>query len=138
MPSKIEEIFDLHEVTVGEAAGAALFGAFQPHTRSIWGVGLNVLDEREEWDLLSLECYYHTAAGLDYNGRMLYLFACQAPGGVIHQLPQNNVCQYLGQRVALLYPQYLTRGFFVHTGGPLVAGDRLAVTALYRMVRHER
>jgi hypothetical protein len=110
MPSKIEEIFDLHEVTVGEAAGAALFGAFQPHT----------------------------AAGLDYNGRMLYLFACQAPGGVIHQLPQNNVCQYLGQRVALLYPQYLTRGFFVHTGGPLVAGDRLAVTALYRMVRHER
>jgi hypothetical protein len=98
---------------------------------------LVVQDEREEWELLALECYHSTAAGLDYHGKIINLIALPQVGQTIHMLPQTTRCQYAGHRVALAYPTYLDRGFAVLMVSPvLVATDIITVTGLYRKVHN--
>jgi hypothetical protein len=135
MGGKLNEIFDSHIVTAGEAAAAALYGVYAPRTRWQWMANLAVGDEREDWELLALECYLSTAAGVDYHGKIISLLALPMQGATIHMIPQTTRCQYAGQRVALRYPTYLDRGFAVLIVNPvLTAGDIIRVTGLYRRV----
>jgi len=136
---RINNLFDRHIVTAGEAAGTGLFGVYQSQTRWSWMANLVINDEREDWELLELEFYHSTAAGLDYHGKVLNLIALPPMGQTIHFLPMSRRCQYAGNRVTLERPTYVNNGVAVLAVSPvLIAGDILTVTGLYRVVRNER
>lgn len=134
---RLEQFFSQHEVSAGEAAAAGLYGRFSPVSNWTWETTLLAPDEREDWEVLVLEVYHCTAAGLDYHGKLMSLLAVPLPGATIHFLTAKNRCQYAGQRVALAYPQWTNNGFAVLAVTPvLIAGDILRVTGLLRRHRN--
>ena len=136
MEAKLNNLFDRHVVTAGEAA-AGLFGVYQAQTRWSWMANLVVNDEREDWELIALEAYHSTAAGLDYHGKIINLIGLPPPGQTIHMLPQTRRCQYAGHRVALAYPTYVNNGVAILMPNlTVIAGDLVIVTGLYRVVHH--
>jgi len=144
-----------HVVTAAEAAETALEGYFTPAASELWLS--NALwpsrtytppggmprqpgpPMREaEWLVEAFTCSIHTAAGLFYQGRRIYLFAYRGPGMYHRQLPGVHFSN-LAVPAHIVEPQHVTNGVGVHLTmlNIACATDIIRTSILWREVIHD-
>lgn len=134
--AKIVTFNERHVVTPTEAAYGTLFGAMIPRVGWRWFQASDwpqVPTDPTPWELQSLAVGIESAAGEEYNGRLINLFGVLPKGQGVTELPSTEIYVY-GCRSKLLRPQLVLWGFGAYFRTPsLIATDVVTINAIARL-----